>query len=206
MLDAHVLVLNKSWVAVNVAPAKRALCLLFQGHARVVHPEDYNLYEFHAWCHLAKDPEFRNRHTRVVHTPNFDVPVPEVIILASFNSYIRREVAFSRRNIFTRDKHCCQYCGKQPPKQYLTIDHVVPRSRGGRDTWENLVLACLECNVYKGNRTPEEAGMKLNQKPTAPRWLPRFGTRVPKQDIMSWRRFVDTSYWAFDDDDLREAL
>lgn len=205
MLDAHVLVLNKSWVAVNVATARRALCLVFQGHARIVHPADYSLHDFDAWCRLSRETEFRRQYARMIHTPSMEIPVPEVVILTLFNSYVRREVSFSRRNIFARDKHRCQYCGKRPAKQYLTLDHVMPRSRGGKDTWDNLVLACIECNVHKGSRTPEEAGMPLLSKPTAPLWLPRYGTRIPKHEIMSWRRFVDTSYWSLEQEPLEEA-
>ncbi len=205
MLDAHVLVLNKSWVAVNVASARRALCLVFQGHAKIVHPADYSLHDFDGWCDLSRDPAFRAHYTRMIHTPNLEIPLPEVVILTLFNSFVRREVSFSRRNIFARDRHRCQYCGKRPAKQYLTLDHVFPRSRGGKDTWDNLVLACIECNVYKGNRTPEEAGMPLLAKPSAPLWLPRYGTRIPKHEITSWRRFVDTSYWSLNEEALSEA-
>lgn len=195
MLDAHVLVLNKSWVAVNVAPARRALCLLFQGHARAVHPLDYTLYDFESWRELSVSDAVP-LGSRYVHTPSFRIRLPEVIILGVFNSFIRREVSFSRRNIFARDKHRCQYCGKRPPKHELTIDHILPKSRGGRDTWENLVLACIRCNVTKGNRTPEEAGMILMRRPAAPMWLPRFGTRIPNDELIAWQRFVDTSFWS----------
>lgn len=197
MLDAHVLVLNKSWVAVNVATARRALTLLFQGHAKVVHPVDYSLYDFESWCALSERglQEAGENGERYIHTPHFRVRLPEVIILSLFNGIVRREVSFSRRNIFARDKHRCQYCGQRPAKQELTIDHVMPRSRGGRDTWDNLVLACVKCNVTKGNKTPDEANMRLLKKPTAPLWLPRFGTRIPKDELLSWQRFVDTAYW-----------
>ncbi|MFP4502932.1 MAG: HNH endonuclease [Candidatus Hydrogenedentota bacterium] len=192
MLNGHVLVLNKSWVAVTVATARRALILLYQGHARAVHPRDYSLYDFDAWCDLSLHS---NGHGRYVHTPAIRIRLPEVILLSTFNGFVRREVPFTRRNIFTRDDHRCQYCGKRFPKQELTIDHVTPRSRGGGDTWENLVLACVRCNVRKGNRTPEEANMPLIRKPARPRWLPKLGTRLPEHDLLTWQRFVDTSYW-----------
>ena len=194
MLDAQVLVLNKSWVAVHVTPVKRALTLLFQGHARVVHPADYSLYDFDDWCELSKCREnFVNG--RFIHTPNFQVRLPEVILLSAFNGFVRREVRLSRRNIFERDDHRCQYCGTRHSKQDLTIDHVLPRSRGGYDTWENLVLACVQCNMKKGNRTPEEARMRLMRKPVKPHWLPRFGIQIPRDELISWQRFVDLAYW-----------
>lgn len=198
MLDTHVLVLNKSWVAVNVTPARRALCLLFQGHARVVHPTDYSLHDFDEWCDRSQTDTELIEGGAMVSTPHFDIRLPEVIILSLFNGFVRHEVSFSRRNIFARDQHRCQYCGQRPAKQELTIDHVMPKSRGGKDSWDNLVLACVNCNVSKGNRTPEEAGMRLLTRPAAPRWLPRFGTRVPKKELMSWQRFVDTRYWGIE--------
>lgn len=194
MLDAQVLVLNKSWVAVHVTPVKRALTLLFQGHARVVHPTDYSLYDFEDWCELSKSREnFTNG--RFIHTPTFQVRLPEVILLTAFNGFVRREVRLSRRNIFERDEHRCQYCGERHTKQDLTIDHVLPRSRGGEDTWENLVLACVQCNLRKSNRTPDEAHMRLLRKPVKPNWLPRFGVQIPRNELVSWQRFVDLAYW-----------
>lgn len=194
MLDAQVLVLNKSWVAVHVAPARRALCLLYQGQAQAVHPEDYSLYDFQSWCELSQARE-AFPEGRYVHTTSLSIRVPEVIMLSFYNGFIRREVPFTRRNIFARDKNQCQYCGKRFAKPELTIDHVLPRSRGGRDTWANLVLACTRCNVRKGNRTPDEAGMPLLRTPGVPRWLPRLGMRIPRDELMTWQRFIDTSYW-----------
>lgn len=194
MLDAQVLVLNKSWVAINVTPMRRALTLLFQGHARVVHPVDYTLYDFEDWCALSRFAgHFTSGH--FISTPTTRIRLPEVILLNAFNGFVKREVRLSRRNIFERDDHRCQYCGNRLPKSDLTIDHVTPRSRGGRDTWENLVLACVKCNIRKGSRTPEEAHMHLLKKPAVPRWLPRFGYPVPKDELMSWQRFVDLAYW-----------
>ncbi len=197
MIDAQVLVLNKSWVAVNVAPLKRALTLLFQDNARVVHPTDYALYDFKSWCELSVLGDSLGGR-RYIQTPSMRVRVPEVIVLSDFNGYVKQEVRLSRRNIFLRDHHVCQYCGVRHAKPELTIDHVVPRSRGGRDTWENLVLACVSCNMKKRNLTPDEAHMPLLRRPAAPRWLPRFGAQIPREDLMSWQRFVDLAYWNSD--------
>jgi len=197
MLDAQVLVLNRSWVAVNVTSVKRALALLFQDSARVVHPEDYRLYDFEGWCQLSRMRE--NFDTgRYIHTPKMQIRLPEVILLSVFNGFVRREVRLSRRNIFERDRHRCQYCGKRFPKQDLTIDHVLPRSRGGKNTWTNLVLACVQCNLKKSNKTPKEARMHLLKQPAVPRWLPRFGIQVPRDELLNWQRFVDLAYWNTD--------
>lgn len=191
MIDGQVLVLNKSWVAVNVSSVRRSLSLLYQGLARAVHPRDYSLYDFEDWCELSK----LEGSGRFICTPTLSIRVPEVILLHGFNGFFRREVRFSRRNIFERDGNACQYCGKRLPKTELSIDHVIPQSAGGGDTWENLVLACLKCNVRKGNRTPKHAGMPLIRRPVKPSWLPTLGRRVPSDEISSWQRFVDAAYW-----------
>ena len=195
MVNGQVLVLNRSWVAINVTPVKRALTLLFQGHARVVHPSDYSLYDFDSWCALSETKAAFPGRGRFVHTPDMRIRLPEVIILSWFNGFIKREVRLSRRNIFERDRNLCQYCGRRLPRHELTIDHVVPRCLGGGDTWENLVLACVQCNLKKGGRTPEQAHMKLRKKPATPKWMPRFGSPIPPDAIESWQRFVDTAYW-----------
>jgi len=192
MLNSGVLVLNRSWVAVNVATARRALVLVCQGHARVVHPRDFRLYDFDGWVDYSEEQRrgTPNGH-RYIHAPNLSVLVPEVILLGVFNGFIRKEARFSRRNLFLRDGHQCQYCGAHPPRRELSIDHVIPRSRGGRDTWENLVIACQRCNVRKGDRTPEEAGMQLLRRPAAPRWLPRFGMVLEPDQLNGWQRFLE---------------
>lgn len=195
MINAHVLVLNKSWVAINVAPAKRALTLLFQGNARVVHPQDYALYDFEAWLAFSRSCNGVSPR-RYVYTPSYRIRLPEVIVLNGFNGFFTPEVHLSRRNLFARDKHVCQYCGRRFPGVELTIDHVIPRSRGGADSWENLVIACASCNLKKRDRTPEEAQMPLIRKPVAPRWLPRLNTPLPKEELHSWKRFVDLAYWS----------
>jgi 5-methylcytosine-specific restriction endonuclease McrA len=195
MINAHVLVLNKSWVAINVAPAKRALTLLFHGHARVVHPQDYALYDFDAWIEFSRTTDGISAK-RYIYTPSSRIRLPEVIVLTAFNGFFSPEVRLSRRNIFARDKNVCQYCGKKFPRFDLTIDHVIPRSRGGTDTWENLVLACSGCNLRKRDRTPEEAQMPLIRKPISPHWLPRFDSPLPKEELHSWKRFVDLAYWS----------
>jgi len=191
MVDGQVLVLNKSWIAVNIASVRRAMSLLYQDMARAVHPEDYSVYDFDDWCELSRF----TREGRVISTTTMDIRIPEIILLKGFNGFIRKEVRFSRRNIFERDKQVCQYCGHRLAKSELTIDHVIPQSKGGNDTWENLVLACVNCNVKKANRTPREARMPLIRKPSKPSWLPTLGSRIPAQKMTSWQQFVDAAYW-----------
>ncbi|GMW02037.1 MAG: HNH endonuclease [Candidatus Hydrogenedentota bacterium] len=191
MLNGSVLVLNRSWVAVHLAPVRRALTLMYLDVARAIHPHDFSLYAFDRWLELSQD----GLGGRYIYTPTLRVRVPEVIQLRDFNGFIRHEVRFSRQGIFERDHHMCQYCGKHFSRSQLTIDHVLPQSRGGGDSWENLVLACLPCNVRKGNRTPDEANMPLLHQPAKPAWLPQLGKRVPDEQLVVWQRFVDTKQW-----------
>ena len=191
MVDGQVLVLNKSWAVVNVASVRRAMTLLYQGAAQAVHPDNYAVYDFNDWCELSD----YQKTERMISTTTRTIRVPDVILLNGFNGFFQREVRFSRRNIFERDKHTCQYCRKKLCKPELTIDHVIPQSKGGRDSWENLVLACVKCNVKKSNRTPDQAHMPLIKKPVKPKWLPALGIKIPIGQLSSWQRFIDTAYW-----------
>ena len=120
------------------------------------------------------------------------MPAPEVIVLREYAEQPKRRVAFSRQNLCRRDGFGCQYCGRQLGLQGLTIDHVLPRSRGGGTTWENCVASCSECNHRKADRTPREAGMRLRNQPQPPRWKPTIS--VPREHFRSsWESFVGKS-------------
>ena len=190
-MDGHVLILNRSWAAVHIAPVHRALTLLYVGTAKAVHPDQYSLHDFDDWVTLSSN----GMTGRYVRTPTLRVRVPEVLLLQEFNRFVRREIRFSRHSILERDNHTCQYCGRHLAKTQSTLDHVMPQSRGGADSWENLAVACVQCNVRKGNHTPKEAGMHLIRKPSKPSWMPNFGKRVPEHQLEVWKRFVDTRRW-----------
>lgn len=191
MLNQQVLVLNKHWVAIHICTVRRALTLLFQELARVVH-EDFQTYDFESWRELS---ELAHRTDPLIHTPNFQVMLPQVILLTEYNRFPPHKVKFNRRNIFIRDNYTCQFCGRRPREHELTIDHVIPRSRGGHTTWENVVLACVRCNVKKGNRTPVEASMHLTRPPKKPSWV-KWIQIDPADDQRSlWQKFLDTAYW-----------
>jgi 5-methylcytosine-specific restriction endonuclease McrA len=114
--------------------------------------------------------------------------------LKSFDRLPRQEVKFSRHNIYLRDGNRCQYCGHKFTSSELSLDHVIPLSRGGTSSWENVICACLACNVKKGNRTPAEASMRLIAPPRKPRWHPvgNFGSNKLHP---AWRNFLDLAYW-----------
>jgi 5-methylcytosine-specific restriction endonuclease McrA len=165
-LNQQVLVLNRLWQAVNVCTARRALTLLFEGHAHVVlnaGDGSFQTYNFTEWHDFSQ----QKPHAESVGTVSFRIRIPRVILLVVFDRLPKKEVKFTRHNIFERDKNTCQYCGEVLPSSELTLDHVVPRSRGGTSTWENLVACCHSCNREKGNQFPGEADMKLMREPRA---------------------------------------
>ncbi len=188
MLDTQVLVVNRVFQAVQVTSVRKAFSLLYKGHVRAVLP-DYTTYEFENWCDIPVQP-----HDEVVLTPSMKIRVPRVIALKEFDRLPRQEVKFSRHNIYVRDGNRCQYCGHRYPSSELSLDHVIPLSRGGRSSWENVVCACLACNVRKGSRTPQEANMKLVAQPKKPRWHP-VGHFAASKLHPAWRNFLDVAYW-----------
>ena len=138
---AQVLVLNASYEPLNITTWRRATVLMLKGKAES----------------LEEDSSRKIRN---------EIKLPTVIRLRHFIRIPYREIALTRKNILQRDNNSCQYCGYKGDK--LSIDHVLPRSRGGSDTWENVTTACLPCNVFKGSRTPAEANMPLRKKPHRP--------------------------------------
>ena len=193
MLERTVLVLNRLWQAVNVCSARRAFVLLCAGQAQVVHSEDGNFltHDFASW----RDFSEREPTDEMVHTVSLKIRVPQVIVLMLFDRVPRKEVKFTRHNIYERDKNTCQYCGKSFDRKDLNLDHVIPRDKGGETTWENIVCSCIRCNSKKANRLPHEVGMKLKRKPERPRWQPFLHITFDHKPHDSWRHFIDLAYW-----------
>lgn len=193
MLSQGVLVLNKNWVAVHVCSVRRAITLVVSDLARIV-GNDYAVHDFNSWREVSCEVERNGNH--YIHTPGYRVMVPEVILLSGFGKVPPRCIKFNRRNIYLRDHYTCQYCHARPPREELTIDHVMPRSRGGKSVWENVVLACQRCNMRKANRTPEEANMLLPRgTPKRPQWMAMVKHSLKQMEHSTWQRFVDAAYW-----------
>ena len=169
--------------------------MVYSGVARVVDPESYQLYDWNDWGLIM--PEVGEP---AIQTVNRQFRAPEVVALTEFDRFPKAAVTFNRRNIFKRDRFTCQYCGKQPAADDLTIDHVLPRSRGGKSTWTNCVLACFRCNHRKADRLPDEAGMKLKKVPIQPNWNPTFSRHNLR--IESWQKFISDVYW---DTELKQS-
>ena len=137
----QVLVLNASYEPLNITSWRRAIVLMLKGKAESLEIDSKRMI-------------------------SHDIMLPTVIRLRQFVNIPFREIPLTKRNILQRDKNCCQYCGSNSEK--LSIDHVIPKSRGGEDQWDNVITACLKCNAKKGNRTPIEANMHLMKKPYRP--------------------------------------
>jgi 5-methylcytosine-specific restriction endonuclease McrA len=124
------------------------------------------------------------------------IQVPRVIRLIGFDRMPRQAIKFNRRNIFARDGNLCQYCGKRFPTSELSLDHVLPRSQGGGSSWENIVCACVACNVRKGGRTPKQASMALIRRPEKPKRSPMLNQKLTNSKYESWKTFLENAYWS----------
>lgn len=164
ILHSKVLVLNRSYLPVHITSVRRALTLLYCEVALAVDAA-YRTFDFGSWLQLEPGGDTVGLVDRAMR-------LPRVILLRGFDRVPRREVRFSRFNVYARDRGQCQYCGRRFPRSELNLDHVLPRSRGGASAWENVVCSCVGCNRTKGNRTPSEAGMRLVRSPYRPQWTP----------------------------------
>lgn len=198
-MECRVLVLNKHYMALRVISAKRAFSLLCRDLAEVIFCDDgyYANYDFQTWQELSRmKHHFKAASQDWVSTVNFDLAVPRIIRLLFYDRLPRQTVKFNRRNLFARDGNHCQYCGKKFPTSELSLDHVIPRRLGGKSTWENIVCACTQCNVKKGGRTPQQAHMKLIQKPVKPKRNPVIHIHLNHERYQSWKQFLDHAYWS----------
>lgn len=192
LLERPALVLNRRWQAVRTTTVREAIGLVAKGSARIIDPATFETHDLRTWNDVSRAQaalgEARIRSARLAIAP------PEVVLLTTYEGLARRTVVFSRRNLFKRDRFTCQYCGKRPGTSELTIDHVMPRSRGGLSTWENCVLACVACNARKADRTAREAGLTLRRVLAKPSWRALApGLSTPR--LESWSQFLSRAYW-----------
>ena len=164
-LNRLVLVLNASYEPIHICSARRAITLVFKGGALVEEVSPYT-----------------------IRTSRINIPVPNVIRLTHYRRVPRQNRSVSRKGILLRDGFTCQYCRAKLVPAQLTLDHVLPRSRGGGSVWENLVASCFSCNNRKGDRTPQEAGMPLVRPP---RQLGIHAKhRLLASDSQSWDKYL----------------
>jgi len=157
--------LNQSYEPLTICNVKKAIILILLQKAELV----------------------ANKETRQIRSATRSFPWPTVIRLKNYVNLPFKKIILSRKNILKRDGHKCAYCGRGDLP--LTIDHVIPRSKNGEDSWENLVAACLPCNNKKGNRTPEEANLKLQIIPYKPNYIMFIKNSVSRLDA-SWEPFL----------------
>jgi 5-methylcytosine-specific restriction endonuclease McrA len=200
-LSNSVLVLNRFYMAVHVINVRRAFCLLVRRLAEVIHLESgqYANYDFHSWREISElKAQFKEPHEDWVRSVNFEIQVPRIIRLLTYDRVPNQVVRFNRRNLFARDHNTCQYCGHKFPTTELSLDHIIPRSQGGDTSWENIVCACIDCNVKKGGRTPQVAHMSLIRKPTKPKRSPLLTIKLGNPKYESWKTFLSDAYWTVD--------
>ncbi|HTW86111.1 MAG TPA: HNH endonuclease [Candidatus Sulfotelmatobacter sp.] len=160
-----VLVLNFTYEALNITSFQRAVKLIFSGKAEIVHRRD-----------------------AFIKSTSYEMKLPSIIRMLYYIKRPMQKVALTKKNVLLRDDYTCQYCGIKGERM-MTVDHVVPRSKGGPSTWENLVCACMRCNNRKNNRTPEHANMLLKRKPKAPKYIPWI--RVKRNTLPGeWKKFL----------------
>ncbi|OGP18685.1 MAG: HNH endonuclease [Deltaproteobacteria bacterium RIFCSPLOWO2_02_FULL_50_16] len=192
MLTSSALVLNRSFIPINITTVRRALILMYQEVARAV-DHQYETFDFSSWSDLSA-----SREGEGIHLVDRVIRVPRVILLTAYNRVPKRYVRFSRHNIYLRDCSICQYCGKTQSRSELNLEHVIPKSRGGKTTWENVVTSCIPCNRRKGGHLLEEVGMKLIRTPVRPKWTPFLDFSLKAKLYDEWKPFfnvIDFSYW-----------
>lgn len=164
VLNRRVLILNQSYQPISVTATKRAIILMFLEKVEVL--EHYSDF---------------------IHSPSTSIQLPSVVKLKHFSKYHFSDIALSRKNILKRDHYTCQYCGRT--NMPMTLDHIIPRKLGGKDSWENLVTACTKCNEYKGHRTPRDSNMQLKRTPKKPTRITFFQHYVKKHQ-QNWRQYL----------------
>jgi len=173
-LERHVLVLNRSWVTIGTTTVKEAIILMSRDSARGFCTKNFVAYSWEDWVSEKINlPQVEH----YIKTPSLNVPAPEVIILNNYNDVHRTTVKFSSGAVYRRDNYSCAYCKKRCKAEDLTIDHVNPRSKGGKTNFDNCVTACFDCNNKKSNFTLEEIGFTLSKKPVRPKWSPILHVR-----------------------------
>lgn len=192
-LSRRVLVLNRLWQPVNICGARRAFSLLFKDAAQVVFRDDgiFATYGFNDWQGI----EWGDCGGDFVSSVSLRIRVPEIILLARYDELPLKDVKLTRKNVYLRDKNSCQYCGVTFRERDLNLDHVIPRRLGGGTIWTNIVCSCIPCNLRKGEKTPEAAGIKLVRTPKKPHWSPFNRIAFRKGEHSVWEHFLSPALW-----------
>ena len=197
-LEQQVLILNRGYSAVRVVPARNAFTLLCREAAEIISVENgqWANYNLTNWIDVATlQKELEPLLHSWIRLPSLEIAVPKIIRLLAFDRVIKPQLRLTRRNLYSRDKNRCQYCGQRFSSSELTLDRILPRVQGGENSWMNLVCACLKCNTRKGGRTPKQAKMALVRKPFKPAKCESLRFRVGPMQYQSWKTFLNNAYW-----------
>jgi 5-methylcytosine-specific restriction endonuclease McrA len=197
VLSQPTLVLNKSWFPVLVENVKESFTKVFAGTANLIDEETDQVYDWETWLNtfsLAVEENVEDYKYKFIQTGSLLVRIPEVILLKKYNKLPHMEVKLTRRNLLIRDNFTCQYTSERVTSKNATIDHVFPRSRGGKTVWDNVVICSFDANIRKANRTPEEAGVKLRKVPKRPKWNPLYAFADSRR-LPSWNKYINTDKW-----------
>ena len=195
-----VLVLSKAWLPICTTTVSDAICKMVRGRAKGL-TDEFVMCDFDEWVSSWEDAVASSKveESRLIKSSRATIVAPEIIVATLYDGKKMRKPRMTRKALFLRDDDTCQYCGKKLPREGLNIDHVVPRARGGKSSWTNLVLSCLDCNHRKGSKSPEEAGMKLIKQPTVPSWtVIQRSFRDKKNAPKSWQHILGRMYWNVD--------
>lgn len=186
VLQEPVLVLDNSWRPHALTPVRNAITSVCVGRAFLLVPSTYQRLDFDEWVEASSDNTFGESVRRVC-SPSLALVMPEILVLARFVGKRPRMPRLTRRNLFTRDNHMCQYCGEVFHPSKLTLDHVVPKAFGGKTVWENSVTSCRRCNNRKADKTPTQAGLR-NVYPKRPTWIAHMISVSGKKSV--WKPFL----------------
>lgn len=199
-LNKPTLVMNSGWQPITIASVRKSIVKVCTGLAHFLDPETFILHDFNSWLDIYPGDD----EDVITASNGLRMKIPEIIVLKSYSQFPDKQVKLTRRNLLIRDGFRCQYSGKKLNYREATIDHIIPQSRGGKHSWENVAICSFEINSKKANRTPEEANMKLLNKPVQPKWSPvyskfsRFTMTGNYPD--SWKNFIkQTEDWSPED-------
>ena len=179
-------------MALTTINVRRAFILIFRDVAEIlsIESDNYITHNFLSWKNLSQTQwKLNNDNHYWINCVNFHLMTPKIIRLTQFNQLPYRKVRLTKRNLYARDRHVCQYCGENFPQHELSLDHIIPKSQGGKSTWKNMVCACVPCNAHKDNKTPEQANMKLIKNPNVPKISPVMTKHIDTNP--EWEPFIN---------------
>ena len=186
-LSSPVLVLNKAWVAIGTTTVRDAICDISRGASRGVCTESFQMYDWESWIDSENPPVVTGY---IKAAGDKLVPAPDFIVLTRYDKIHKKTIFLGGKSLYIRDSYTCRYCKKQKKASELSIDHVHPRSKGGENTWENCVTACIPCNQRKADKTLKEFGLSpLAPKPGRPKWNP-VGHLSSTAHLESWSKVL----------------